>query len=339
MAVPHGLALLRRRHGFRNARVKKLIFLGLDGLDPGLTERFLAEGKLPNLARLREQGGFAGCAPLFPRSRRWPGPPSPRESIPAKHNIFDFLNRNLKTYVPELVVGRVQHAARVLQNRPFRIPLSAPLRRAAPQEPSPSGSILGRAAHRLHHPPRAHHFPARSSTAGCSRPCPRPDLRGTQGSFSQFTTRLREADIRGRQPLSAASVDGDSLEGELEGPENASRRRRRAPCGSRSALLHADGQWALARNQGRDAIRSRPGGIHAVDSRCASRRPRHHRARHRALPADRRPDPKFRSTSRPSRSIPKSPRCPSAIRRTTPPTWPSCWARSPRSAWPKIPGR
>lgn len=30
-----------RRAG-RKARVKKLIFLGLDGLDPGLTERFMA---------------------------------------------------------------------------------------------------------------------------------------------------------------------------------------------------------------------------------------------------------------------------------------------------------
>src|SRR5436309_2065144 len=34
-------ALVRRR-GLRHARVRKLIFLGLDGLDPNLTERFMA---------------------------------------------------------------------------------------------------------------------------------------------------------------------------------------------------------------------------------------------------------------------------------------------------------
>src|SRR5690348_8864509 len=51
-----GWRLVRRRQGFRNARVKRVIFLGLDGLDPKLTERFMAEGKLPNLSRLKDAG-------------------------------------------------------------------------------------------------------------------------------------------------------------------------------------------------------------------------------------------------------------------------------------------
>ena len=49
-----------------NARVKKVIFLGLDGLDPQLTERFMAEGKLPNLARLKEQGSYSRLRTTFP---------------------------------------------------------------------------------------------------------------------------------------------------------------------------------------------------------------------------------------------------------------------------------
>ena len=49
---------IRRRRGMRATRVKKLIFLGLDGLGPELTETWMAEGKLPNLARLREQGSY-----------------------------------------------------------------------------------------------------------------------------------------------------------------------------------------------------------------------------------------------------------------------------------------
>ena len=54
--------LVSRRQGFRKARIKKLIFLGLDGLDPGLAERFMAEGKLPNLSRLKEQGSYSQAA-------------------------------------------------------------------------------------------------------------------------------------------------------------------------------------------------------------------------------------------------------------------------------------
>src|SRR5579871_4353134 len=36
---------LRRRRSLRNASVKRIIFLGLDGLDPRVTERMMAEGK------------------------------------------------------------------------------------------------------------------------------------------------------------------------------------------------------------------------------------------------------------------------------------------------------
>jgi len=54
LAFPFRMAwrVARRRRGYQHASIKKLIFLGLDGLDPRLTERFMAEGKLPNFSRL-----------------------------------------------------------------------------------------------------------------------------------------------------------------------------------------------------------------------------------------------------------------------------------------------
>src|SRR5688572_15408646 len=50
-------ALFRRRPP-DCPRFKRVVILGLDGLDHGLTERLLAEGKLPSLAALRDRGGF-----------------------------------------------------------------------------------------------------------------------------------------------------------------------------------------------------------------------------------------------------------------------------------------
>lgn len=46
VAWPFRLAwrVLRRNRGYRKARVHKVIFLGLDGLDPRLTERYM-EGR------------------------------------------------------------------------------------------------------------------------------------------------------------------------------------------------------------------------------------------------------------------------------------------------------
>ena len=55
-------------------RFRRIVILGLDGLDHGLTEKLLAEGKLPNLAKLREQGRFQSLAARCRRSRPSPGP-------------------------------------------------------------------------------------------------------------------------------------------------------------------------------------------------------------------------------------------------------------------------
>src|SRR5713226_8320413 len=53
---------LRRRRAYRRAKTKRVVILGFDGMDPELTERFIKEGKLPNLARLRESGTFRTLA-------------------------------------------------------------------------------------------------------------------------------------------------------------------------------------------------------------------------------------------------------------------------------------
>src|SRR5438874_10937616 len=48
----------RNRNAYGKAKFKRAVILGFDGMDPELTERFINEGKLPNLAKLRERGTF-----------------------------------------------------------------------------------------------------------------------------------------------------------------------------------------------------------------------------------------------------------------------------------------
>ncbi len=184
--------LIRRREGFRNARVKKVIFLGLDGLDPGLTERFMAEGRLPNLRRLKEQGGFRRLRTTFPALSPVAWSTFATGVNPARHNIFDFLNRNTKTYVPELAAAKVHKPARVLHIGRYRIPLSG-RRWSCGARASRSGRFWesSESLRRLSGFPSL--FRRRSSMGGCSRQCARPTCKGTQGSFSQYTTRLEQA--------------------------------------------------------------------------------------------------------------------------------------------------
>jgi len=211
--------LARSRQGLRKARVKKLIFLGLDGFDPGLAERFMAEGKLPNLSHLKEQGSYSKLRTTFPALSPVAWSTFATGVNPAKHNIFDFLNRDLKTYVPELASSKVRPPHRVWKIGKWRIPLARPsveMRRKS----EPFWTILGRHAIGctilrlpITFPPD--HFDGRQLSAMST-----PDLRGTQGSFSHFSTHVESGHVEGgsRYPLRRA---GDHLEGDLEGPENA----------------------------------------------------------------------------------------------------------------------
>ncbi|MGA3026259.1 MAG: alkaline phosphatase family protein [Bryobacteraceae bacterium] len=212
------LKLLRRKRGFRNARVKRLIFLGLDGLDPRLTERYMAEGKLPNLARLKEQGSFHRLRTTFPSLSPVAWSTFATGVSPARHNIFDFLNRSLSSYVPELSSSKVLPPRRVLRIGRFRLPLARPvveMRRKSRTfwkilgERSIGSTILRVP---ITFPPE--NFDGRLLSAMCT-----PDLRGTQGSFSQFTTRLERPTFESgyRYPLRRS---GEYLLGSLEGPVN-----------------------------------------------------------------------------------------------------------------------
>ena len=210
--------VLRRRKGFRDARIRKLIFLGLDGLDPEITERLMAAGKLPNLARLKEEGSYRRLRTTFPSLSPVAWSTFATGVSPARHNIFDFLNRNLKSYLPELSSAKVWQPRRVLKLGRLRIPLSRPhveLRRKS----QPFWKILGEHSIGstilrvpITFPPEK--FDGRLLSAMCT-----PDLKGTQGSFAQFTTRLEKATFESgsRYPLKRA---GDVLEGAIEGPED-----------------------------------------------------------------------------------------------------------------------
>src|SRR3954464_6405661 len=52
------LRVFRRRKAYGKAQVKRVVIVGFDGMDPELASRFMSEGKLPNLSKLRDSGTF-----------------------------------------------------------------------------------------------------------------------------------------------------------------------------------------------------------------------------------------------------------------------------------------
>jgi len=211
-------AALRRRLSRRRQKIGRIIFLGLDGLDPRLTERYMAEGKLPNFSRLAAQGSFHRLRTTFPALSPVAWSTFATGVSPAKHNIFDFLNRSLKTYIPELASSKVRPAVKVLQLGRLRLPLSRPTVEMRRKSES-FWKILGKHSIGctilrvpITFPPEE--FEGRLLSAMCT-----PDLRGTQGSFTLFSTRSERGETEGGARC-ILRRSGDALEGSLEGPEN-----------------------------------------------------------------------------------------------------------------------
>src|SRR5881296_2871958 len=82
------------------AAQQKVIVLGFDGVDARYTEKWMNEGKLPNLARLRQMGTFRPLRPTVPAQTPVSWSTFSTGIDPGRTGIFDFLRRDPKTYLP-----------------------------------------------------------------------------------------------------------------------------------------------------------------------------------------------------------------------------------------------
>jgi len=101
---------------------KKMIVLGVDGMDPVFVETHLSS--LPNLNQLRQKGAFRRLATTVP-----PQSPVAWSSVitgmdPGGHGIFDFVHRNPSTRMPVSSMAETTDPTRTLAIGPYLIPLS-----------------------------------------------------------------------------------------------------------------------------------------------------------------------------------------------------------------------
>jgi hypothetical protein len=102
--------LLRRPRPRGPARTRRVVLLGLDGLEPSLLEEGMREGRLPHFQALAEEGGYqrlaTTCPPLSPVA--WSTFATGLN--PGKHGVFDFVQRTaelgLKLAFSEVSAGR-----------------------------------------------------------------------------------------------------------------------------------------------------------------------------------------------------------------------------------------
>jgi len=215
---------------FGKARAtKKVIVLGMDGLDHGLVRNWLEAGKLPTFARLLREGGD-----LRPLATSIP-PQSPvawsnfiAGTDPGGHGIFDFIHRNPgAANINEFFVfsaAETTAAKHMLRFGKTIIPLSGGEVRNL-RGGQAFWQILeehGIPATVLRIP--SNYPPVRSKQRTISG-MNTPDLKGTYGIFNYYTNEAKavteEAGGGGR--VHDVFVVGNRVEGKLPGPTNGFR--------------------------------------------------------------------------------------------------------------------
>lgn len=189
-------------------RHRKVIVLGLDGLEPGIVEAMLARGELPAMARLRAQGGFAKVATTSPAQTPVAWSTFATGVNPGGHGIFDFLRRDPETCLPDLALNRYE------QKNAFLPPKAVNLRGGVPV-----WQRLGEAG-----------IPSTILRCPCTYPPDPvkgrmlsgmgvPDLRGGIGTATLYTTASGVAPREAEQVV-AFSRHGTLLQATLIGPRH-----------------------------------------------------------------------------------------------------------------------
>jgi len=208
----------RRLRG--KASVRRAIVLGLDGLDPVLVTRFMNEGKLPHFSALAAEGSFlpleTSCPSMSPVA--WSTFATGVDA--SRHNIFDFLGRDERTYLPLLSSTRITNPSRTLRLGRYRVPLGKPSIRLM-RKSRTFWSALDDALVPCHVLRVPITFPPERLRNGVmlSAMCV-PDLRGSQGSFTFFTTDAERARKHTGGEVLLVERHGDVVVGELPGPAN-----------------------------------------------------------------------------------------------------------------------
>ena len=190
----------------------RTLILGLDAFDPSVFERLSSLGKLPNLGRYIQIGGYSRFGVANPSQSEVSWTSIATGLNPGGHGIFDFVHRDPATYslYPSLLPTK-----RSLGGTQFASPFTA--RTIFDQVASqgyPATSLWWPAT-----------FPARLESPVRTIPgLGTPDIQGKLGVGTLFTTALKGPMQVGKTPNEPLRADGkDRFRGILNGPKQQTR--------------------------------------------------------------------------------------------------------------------
>ncbi len=171
----------------KNRRIsKRVLVLGIDGMDPALLRRFMAEGLMPTFASFGANGYLGPMQTTLP-------PQSPvawasfiTGANPGKHGIFDFVHRDPSTFTPYLSTSRSYPATKTVEFLDYVIPMESGrvelLRRGTPFWHYLDKQDIPAAFYQL-----PANFPVEQTKTSAISGMGTPDLLGTYGTYTFIT--------------------------------------------------------------------------------------------------------------------------------------------------------
>lgn len=201
--------MVRPEAHWERSAIKKVMVIGLDGLEPKIVEPMLAAGELPNMARLSGQGGFARVATTSPAQTPVAWSTFATGTNPGGHGIFDFIRRNPKTYLPDLALNRYEQA------NAFLPPKAVNLRRGSPVWEHLAGAGIGSTVVRCPctYPPDKVRGRMLSGMGV-------PDLRGGLGTSTFYTTAEGATPRESENVVRVRRDESGAIATHLIGPRN-----------------------------------------------------------------------------------------------------------------------
>ncbi len=180
------LSLLSCQRAQGASHPRKMIVIGVDGLDPDLLTKFMADGKMPNFAKLAAQGSFRRLTTSIP-----PQSPVAWSNLitglnAGGHGIFDFIHRDPKTLDPYFSTSKVEGPAHTFNLGKWVIPLGSgsaeQLRHGAAFWEILDQNHIHNFIYRI-----PANFPPIDAKGKTLSGMGTPDLRGTYGTFTFYT--------------------------------------------------------------------------------------------------------------------------------------------------------
>jgi predicted AlkP superfamily phosphohydrolase/phosphomutase len=223
---------------------KKLIIIGVDGMDPDLLTKFMAEGAMPNFARLAQQGSFRRLTTSIPPQSpvAWSNMITGMNA--GGHGIFDFIHRDPKTFQLYFSTSKVEAPKHNLHIGSWVIPLGSgtaqELRQGKAFWEILDNHGIPNSVYRI-----PANFPPIDAKGRTLSGMGTPDLRGTYGTFTFYTDDPTAATgaVEGGEILQV-DVQDNRVAANLIGPDNTF--RNNAPPATEPFTVDLDPLQAVA---------------------------------------------------------------------------------------------